>query len=162
MNNRRIIRGNTSRDRTTKTIKPVRNHFYSSSSYISPILPFRKTVSSSVLLTGGIGDFIAVDSFLSTEQKNSINTLYLATRAYAGISSIAKNIYPNLKDIIVLNTDWSKIFCAFSLGHLKNVSKEQNWKIDFSILPSSILDLSILYAALISKTALFIYALKGV
>lgn len=63
-----------------------------------------------IIITGGIGDFLAIDSFLSHNQKRNIRKIILATRAFSEIKSLfdVKNTYySKLKKINVLNYDFS-------------------------------------------------------
>lgn len=58
-----------------------------------------------ILITGGVGDFLAIDSFLSCNQKRNIEKIILATRASNEIKSLfdVKNTYySKLKKIQIL------------------------------------------------------------
>ena len=48
-----------------------------------------------ILITGGVGDFLAIDSFLSCNQKRNIEKIILSTRASNEIKSLfdVKNTY---------------------------------------------------------------------
>ena len=65
-----------------------------------------------ILITGGIGDFICVESHMSPAEKASVNKVYLATRAEEGIRNLLDSypIFPNLTGVITVWTDWSEIF----------------------------------------------------
>ena len=59
-----------------------------------------------ILITGGLGDFLAIDTFLTEEQKSKIKKIILATRAANFIKSlfnIKNKYYPNLKKIQILD-----------------------------------------------------------
>lgn len=65
-----------------------------------------------MLFTGGIGDFITIESFLNEEERNGLETIFYATRAHETIKEIISVLpnYPNLKNHIVLWDDFSRIF----------------------------------------------------
>jgi hypothetical protein len=96
-------------------------------------------------LTGGIGDFIAIESFMSDTQRNSITQVFLATRAHKSIKAIleAAPIFPNLEKLVSLHDNWQKVFCVVSYDQLKSLSLTERWNIDFSIVPKNIIDYSI-------------------
>lgn len=62
-----------------------------------------------VLLTGGLGDVIAIESFWTDEMRQSLETIYLATPAGKGIIELFNSLpnYPKLKGAISLWDDWS-------------------------------------------------------
>lgn len=62
-----------------------------------------------ILITGGIGDVFALDSFMSDEEKASINGIYLATRPWKEISdlfSYSNRKYKNLKFLKPIYDKW--------------------------------------------------------
>lgn len=69
-------------------------------------------MSNSILITGGIGDFITIESFLNDKERNDLETIFYATRAQETIKKIISVLpnYPNLKNHIVLWNDFSRIF----------------------------------------------------
>lgn len=71
---------------------------------------------SAVILTGGIGDALAIESFMSDLQRKSLESIFYATRAHKAIQEIFSNLksFPNLKNHIVLWEDFSKIFAFHS------------------------------------------------
>lgn len=106
-----------------------------------------EAVRDSVLFTGGIGDFFAIESFMTTPQREGVKFVFLATRAAKAIKSIieAAPIFPNLLNVTILHDDWSTVFCTFSLEHLKALSGMHKWHIDFSQIPPEVADYSIFY-----------------
>lgn len=70
-----------------------------------------KCFFENILITGGLGDFLAVDSFLPNEQKSKIKKIILATKAGNFIKSLfnLKNkYYCNLKKIQILDYNFLK------------------------------------------------------
>ncbi len=74
-------------------------------------------VSSSLFLTGGIGDVFAIESYFSDETRKNLDTIYYGTRqhkiiqeAFSGVS----NIFPNLKNHIVSWSDFSNFWAFYS------------------------------------------------
>lgn len=58
-----------------------------------------------MLLTGGIGDIITIESFLTDEERRTVTSFYYATRAYETSKSLFNAIpnFPNLKNHIALS-----------------------------------------------------------
>lgn len=68
-----------------------------------------------IIITGGIGDFLAVDSFMSAEERAKITGVVLITRASEGISkAILSNPEWSKKSVEVVHFDWTKRFCFFA------------------------------------------------
>lgn len=63
---------------------------------------------SKILITAGLGDFIAIETWLTEEEKEAVDTILWATRAECVIKqSIDLNlIFPNLKHQITLHENW--------------------------------------------------------
>jgi len=61
------------------------------------------------LFTGGLGDFIGAESFMTDSEKNSVTTLLWATRNRKEIQAAfdMKDIFPNLKEEKILFDDFS-------------------------------------------------------
>lgn len=61
-----------------------------------------------VLFTCGIGDFFAIESYLSDQERSNIQKIFWATRAREWIKEIVDGteLFPNLKDEIVLFDNW--------------------------------------------------------
>lgn len=58
-----------------------------------------------VLVTGSIGDWIAIQSFLP--HNTNIEKIYFATCQHKYLSDLSKLIYPNI-ETICLYDDWTK------------------------------------------------------
>jgi hypothetical protein len=70
-------------------------------------------IASSALFTCGIGDFIAIDSFLPPETRRNLRTIFYATRAESGIRSIIE-AHPDYQSVERHVTAWSnfdEVFC---------------------------------------------------
>ena len=64
-----------------------------------------------LLITGGLGDFLAVDSFFSKEQKSKIKKIILASRAANYIKTLfneKNHYYKNLKKVQILDYNFHK------------------------------------------------------
>jgi hypothetical protein len=108
-----------------------------------PTKIFPPKSSSSIFLTGGIGDIFAVESFLTNEQKKKINTIYYATNKKEYIEKLfcaptLSEYYPNLKNHCVLWDDFSNFWCFYSIeDYVKKSNNKSNIvqnSIDLSIL----------------------------
>ena len=86
-----------------KTIDTQRVHKISNKSFEAPKPPnhnwFDRSLKYDVLITGGIGDYIAVESHLFADKKDLINQIVLATRGVNEITNLIKLCYPELKVI---------------------------------------------------------------
>lgn len=77
----------------------------------------KQPFSGSLFITGGIGDLIAVESFLTDEERKSTHTIYYATQKRELIKrlfSCTKN-FLNLKNHINLWCDFTDFWCFYSL-----------------------------------------------
>jgi hypothetical protein len=76
----------------------------------------------SIVITGGIGDFFAIESFLSDSQRNTIEDVYYGTRAHKQIRLLFSSLpnYPKLKRHVVIIEDFSNRGC-FSHRHDMNL-----------------------------------------
>jgi ADP-heptose:LPS heptosyltransferase len=62
----------------------------------------------SILVTGGIGDFIALESHMNNDLRKRIKRIYLATRADQTIEQLARPIF-NEADIVKIFSDYTKM-----------------------------------------------------
>lgn len=93
-------------------------------------------IVKSILLTGGIGDVIALESFFSDEQRQSLESIYYATRAHKTIRQIFEALpnYPSLKRHVIIWEDFSRVFAFHSKNELvehinpQQGSTEQDWQ----------------------------------
>lgn len=72
----------------------------------------RSIDSRNILITGGIGDFITLESFMLESERKSIESIFYATRAQKIIQEISQSLpsFPNLKNHIILWDDFSQRF----------------------------------------------------
>lgn len=73
----------------------------------------------SILLTGGVGDILAVESLMTDAERQSINCIYYATRASKPCIELFDKLptFPQLKKQTVIWKDFSKIFCFHDKQH---------------------------------------------
>lgn len=95
-----------------------------------------------VFFTCGIGDFIAIDSYLTAAEKHNINRIFWATRQRRAITQLVPFCFPNLKNQVTVFDSFRnaphKLFCFASMGDMKN-------KIGISMGSTLIEDLSIVH-----------------
>lgn len=74
-----------------------------------------KQPSNAIFISGGIGDVIALEGFMTEEERNLIDTVYYATNKYQSIESFFKCLtnFPSLKNHIPVWTDFSSLWCFF-------------------------------------------------
>lgn len=72
-----------------------------------------KGVSKNLLILDGIGDFFALETFMSNELRNNLETVYYASRTQNFIAKVWKCLpnFPKLKEHVFLWTDWNRVFC---------------------------------------------------
>jgi hypothetical protein len=152
--NRRIVRSQAMRQDTARLIKaalekkPTTHRFTPTVSVAKgrqdqvPATPQTKA-GPNILFTGGIGDFIAIESYMSVIEHNSVRNVYLATRAAKSIKLILESapIFPKLENIITLQEDWSDVFCVYHLDHLRSEAAKRGWHL--GQIPNDIIDYSI-------------------
>ena len=90
-----------------------------------------------ILITGAIGDFITVESFIPENQVKQIKKIYFATPKASEIKRLLKSL-PNWNaDTEILWDDWSQIPYIENKEHLSKLltNKPINWGkvIDYSI-----------------------------
>lgn len=111
---------------------------------IRPAKVFAKKTQSAIFITGGIGDVFAVESFLTNDEREKLQTIYYATNKqvyieglFRSISSISSS-YPCLKNHHVLWKDFSKFWCFYSIEDYikssRNNSNIINYCKDLSII----------------------------
>ncbi len=73
----------------------------------------------SAFFTCGIGDYIAIDSFLRKEERESITKIYWGTRQRKNLMRLAVNSFPNLKAQTIVHDDFTgpntNMFCFNSI-----------------------------------------------
>ncbi len=143
-NRRRIIRTEQKqRDHVRQTrspsIKKTTQIYYNSSVGKTQVIPQEPESPHSILLTGGVGDFLALESMMSHEERTAIHTICYATRQHISIRQLIE-LFPsfsNVKDHIVVWDDWSSFFCFLFksevLGKLTTVPEGVQSATDFGI-----------------------------
>jgi hypothetical protein len=94
-------------------VEGYKNKFFDKIDYSIQQEPF----SGSVFITGGIGDVLAVESFLTDEERNSIDTIYYATSKKEPVERLfrcTKN-FSSIKNHINLWCDFTDFWCFYSL-----------------------------------------------
>lgn len=68
------------------------------------------SLNKTILLTGGLGDVIALESFISDEERNDITEIMWATRALPSLRLLQpiNYVFPNFKNQIILYEDWAQ------------------------------------------------------
>ena len=93
----------------------------------------------SLLITNGIGDFLAAESFWPEAKRRELTTVYYATRQWRAIRELleafARKNYPRLKHHVVLWEDFdeSEAFCFTSAGDVTQRVRVPPGVEDFSI-----------------------------
>jgi hypothetical protein len=100
---------------------------------------------SSAFISGGIGDVIAVESFLNNEDRQTLNTIFYATNKRQYLEELFKCLtnYPNLRHHETVWDDFSKFWCFYSLEDYIRKAKDQNFPCNSRVKLSK--DLSILH-----------------
>jgi len=79
-----------------------------------------------ILLTCGIGDFVAMTSYLTENERTSVEVIHWATRARDSLMHLIPFIFPNVKTHIVVRDKWgpafSKDFCIASRAELPSLA----------------------------------------
>lgn len=93
-----------------------------------------------IVLTGGIGDVLALESFMSDDHRKSIKKIYYATRAADQCKEIFAQLsktFPSLEKQESVWTDFSQKFAFYSKAevseHLDNPPEDWHLAIDWSI-----------------------------
>lgn len=73
--------------------------------------------SSTIFISGGIGDVLAVESFLTDEERAKISSVYYATIKQPSVEALLCSLpnWPNLKDHVTVWNDFSNFWCFYSL-----------------------------------------------
>lgn len=107
-------------------------------------------IAKKILVTGGVGDFFAIESMMSNDQKEALEAVYYATRSQKIIQSLLENhpSFPNLKTHEIVYDDWSSRFCFInilevraSISNPKILDNVDDWSISriFSLFHSKYL-----------------------
>ena len=63
-----------------------------------------------ILLTCGIGDFIAMTSYLTEHERNGVEVIHWATRARESLLNLIPFVFPNVKTHVVVRDKWGPAF----------------------------------------------------
>lgn len=109
--------------------------------------------NSSIFLTGGLGDTITVESFLTNSQRESIETIYYATRQFEPLKELinSSNIFPKLKNNINLWKESNDFWCFFSIADFLKKEQGLNSKIKLGINNSKDLSILVLFKEIKDK-----------
>jgi hypothetical protein len=90
---------------------------------------------TSVFITGGIGDVIAVESFLTDQERQSIKNIFYATNKRIFLEPLVNslNTFVNLEKHISLWDDFSQFWCFFSLQDYINKTKSQKNSLNLNL-----------------------------
>jgi hypothetical protein len=100
-----------------------------------------------VIITGGIGDFVAIEPFLFKKYYNRIGNVILVTRGYKEITSLLTIAYPNL-NIINIFPEFPNNFYAFItaddvLNYLHSTDYFSRGVLEFERSNNAVIDFSI-------------------
>lgn len=89
---------------------------------------------TAVLLTCGLGDFVAIDSFMAKDERLAVDTVHWATRARAAMVDLVPFVFPNVTWHVIQRDTWgapfTSDFCVSSRDELPG-------------LPADVIDLSV-------------------
>lgn len=75
-----------------------------------------------ILLTCGIGDFVAIESYVTPEERAAVTAVHWATRARESLMSLIPFVLPNVQEHVVERDTWgapfTDDFCISSRGQL--------------------------------------------
>jgi ADP-heptose:LPS heptosyltransferase len=105
--------------------------------------PLKAVYSSTIFLSGSIGDIFALESFFTDNERDTINGIYYATQKSAAIETTFKALpnYPALKRHEVAWNDFSNFWCFYSKDECihrfslnqKTIPSGLKYSADFSI-----------------------------
>lgn len=95
---------------------------------------------SPAFITGGVGDVLAVECFLTDAQRNELSTIYYATNKHILVENLFKSLdcFPKLKNHVKLWQDFSNFWAFYYLEDFIIKSKFKNKKIFEDCLDLSI------------------------
>jgi hypothetical protein len=85
----------------------------------------------SCFITGGIGDVLAVESFMTQQEKERLQTIFYATNKHEHIEFLFKKnkSFKNLTNHVVVWDDFSKFWCFHSMLQYQHKSSSVNNKV---------------------------------
>jgi len=89
-----------------------------------------------LLFTGGVGDLITIESFMSQTEKDSVTDVYLACRSVVPVKHIIETyqLFPNNKSIKVFYDKWDDFFSFVDFNHLKQLNIDKNLNLNIQEL----------------------------
>lgn len=78
-----------------------------------------KTSSTSILLTGGLGDVLAIEAFFSDGLRNKLQTICYATHKSALIQSCFKAVPTYTAEPIIVWSDFKNFWCFYSKAEIQ-------------------------------------------
>jgi hypothetical protein len=91
----------------------------------APIIPTSKKNSKSVLITGGIGDFLAIEPFFFAKDQE-IKTVFLATRGHFEIAKLILKRYKEISIKNLLPIFPKDLYCFTTKSQLLQYMKSRN------------------------------------
>jgi hypothetical protein len=93
-----------------------------------------------ILLTGGLGDFLACEAYWSDAEIDSVEEIVWAARGKYGIEQLVEVIFPNLKKQTVLWDKWcpgdipkkGEVFGIVDFDHLARLNRSNRWGLNLS------------------------------
>ena len=81
-----------------------------------------------ILITGGIGDFIALESHFPSPMRDNLRTVYLATRAWSPIKTLIESAYKQVECQVIWK-DFSSFFAFYNKKEVREQvgRQELNW-----------------------------------
>jgi hypothetical protein len=91
-----------------------------------------------ILLTCGLGDFIAMASYFTDAERASVQTIHWATRARESLMQLVPFVFPNVAEHVVERDTWgapfSKTFCISSRAELPGLDPAvTDWSVKFIV-----------------------------
>jgi hypothetical protein len=118
-------------------MNPKRQKLVSRTVRAKPKSVIRTVAPSAIFLSGGIGDVLALESFMSNEERNCLKTIYYGTNKSDFIQNMFCSLpnFPLLKNHEVLWNDFSQFWCFLRKNEC--LSKMSKNKISEDILMSN-------------------------
>lgn len=110
--------------------------------------------AESILLTGGVGDVLTLESYFDSDHREKLTSVYYATRQHKLIKQLFDSLpnYPNLKKHIILWDDWSKFFDFVNKEQVVDKLKEKE-----QFTEDNFVDWSIMHAFRMAKEGFLKY-----
>lgn len=90
-----------------------------------PLKQHQRVYNRSVFFSGGIGDVLTIESFLTDDEISRIETVFYATSKREPIEELFRSLLPKISNHISVWDDFSKFWCFYSLNEcLPKMSKK--------------------------------------